>query len=149
MGSCSRDYTSIAVSSTRSFNESISIKTSLFASLVRVNGTMSQQQNGPPPGMTGFPPPPVQSMAFAQPPPGSGSQGTPIQLTRDLDWYSNILIGISVMFFVLCTFAITGRLLARKLVRVPLEADDFVAGVAWVKYYGLDEGEVLTSRSFC
>lgn len=99
--------------------------------------------------MTGVPSPPVQSMSFAKPPPGSGPPAGSFVSTQDLQQSSDILIGISVMFFVLCTLAITGRLIARKIVKVALEADDFVAGSAWVEYNGSDEEVLLTSRSFC
>lgn len=44
----------------------------------------------------------------------------------------NILIGITSMLLVLCTMAVGGRLLARRMSKVHLEADDYLVVIALV-----------------
>ncbi|KAL8933731.1 MAG: hypothetical protein Q9211_005624 [Gyalolechia sp. 1 TL-2023] len=71
-------------------------------------------------------------MGYAQPPPGSGPPpGLSIPSTQNFDRLGDILIGVSVLVLVLCTVAVAGRLVARRFVKVALEADDFVALLAW------------------
>lgn len=47
------------------------------------------------------------------------------------DW-GPIIIGISCMLLVICSAAVAGRLAARRMAKVALEADDFVALLALV-----------------
>lgn len=44
----------------------------------------------------------------------------------------NILIGITSMLLVLCIIAVGGRLLARRMSKVHLEADDYLVVIALV-----------------
>lgn len=71
-------------------------------------------------------------MSFAYPPLGTDLPVLSFQSTQDFDRLSDILIGVSAMLLVLCTLAVAGRLIARRFVKVALEADDFVAILAWV-----------------
>lgn len=103
-------------------------------------------QNGPPSGIAVLPSPPIQSLSSsARRPPSSASPTQSLPSAQELDRNTNILIGISAMFFVLCTLAVIGRLLARKMVKVALEADDFVAILSWVLFTGLIAEQIITA----
>ena len=45
---------------------------------------------------------------------------------------ADLMIGIACMLLVLCMAAVGGRLLARRISKLPLEADDYLALVALV-----------------
>ncbi|KAL8933957.1 MAG: hypothetical protein Q9216_006136 [Gyalolechia sp. 2 TL-2023] len=96
--------------------------------------------------MTGVPSPPMQSTSFAQPPPGSGASGLSFQSTQDFDRLGNILIGVSAMLFILCTLAVAGRLIARRFAKVSLEADDFVALLAWFLLTALTAEQIVMAH---
>lgn len=127
---------------------------------------MSQQQHGPPPGVTGTPPwgngPPPWAAATAslvsqssrvsqsnalhptsppQGPPSSGqTQAKSAQSPGHFHDMAKVAIGVSCLLLVLCTAAVTGRLLARRMAKVSLEADDLVAIVALVGEHASADG---------
>ena len=78
---------------------------------------MAQQQYGPPAAVTGSPGPP--SALFGQ-------------STAYFQQLRAMLIGVPCALLVLCTAAVAGRLTARRIAKVGLEADDFVAILALV-----------------
>ncbi|KAL9025841.1 MAG: hypothetical protein Q9196_005408 [Gyalolechia fulgens] len=87
-------------------------------------------------------------MGYAQPPPGSGPPpGLSIPSTQNFDRLGDILIGVSVLVLVLCTVAVAGRLVARRFVKVALEADDFVALLAWFLLAALTAEQVVRACS--
>lgn len=51
------------------------------------------------------------------------------------DHATNILIGVTSMLLVLCIVAVGGRLLARRMSKVKLEADDYLVVIALVSSF--------------
>ena len=50
----------------------------------------------------------------------------------DFHQLANTLIGVSSMLLCLCTVAVAGRLVVRRIAKLALEADDFAAILALV-----------------
>ena len=109
---------------------------------------MPQSQYGPPPGVTLAA---SSSMPLASRPYGELSQavtirtsfpqgppmtGLPPAFKGHFPQYSaesgQLLIGITCMLLVLCTTVVSGRLVARRMAKVTLEADDYLVIVALV-----------------
>ena len=84
------------------------------ASLAATAASTTSPQAGPPPDTY----PPNVPM---------GDPGTTVQTG------ANIVIGVTCMLLVLCITAVVGRFCARRMVRVKLEADDWMAVVALVR----------------
>ena len=71
--------------------------------------------------------------------PAESSQDSSAQVPFALldDDAVEILIGITSMLLALCTVAVGGRLLARRVSRVQLEADDYLVIIALVSLFPL------------
>lgn len=61
---------------------------------------------------------------------------------------ANTLIGITCMLLVLCTAAVVGRILARRSLKLRLEADDYLALLALVSSAPIFQGYVNSLNRF-
>lgn len=98
----------------------------MSANALAAEGGPPSGTRGLPPGMTALPPSIAGNSSGTMPPKGSSHVLTDLQV--------HILIGMTSMLLVLCLAAVGGRLVARRISRIQLEADDWTCVMALVSY---------------
>ena len=92
----------------------------------------------------------ILSGAFSTPSPADNIAGSPASANSEAlskphgplinDDAAITVIGITCMLLVLCTAAVAGRLLARRILKLRIEADDYLALVALVSSLPVSQG---------
>ena len=94
---------------------------------------MSAPPQSVPLGTTDIPPGPTRAGEHI-----SGTQGMlkePLPVGDFGERQRHILLGVTCMFFILCSASVGGRFLARRMVKLSLGADDYLAVAAMVRRF--------------